>query len=556
MPPSLARRFKSQAPALRTCLLVVCVSALVASVFTSDVSSDQLPCPGKLFAPSSLLYFGGVAVLVRDVDQDGTLDFVVARPSRYHAEPAVVIGLNRQTIPLPSDPADLAFADIDQDGVGDLLVAGSNDAVYLLRGELSGQGGVHFTLADSFSVPAPHHIAIVDLNLDGAPDVAVAGDQGTYILASGGSGQQRHRLLTPQGPFTVGPDWAVAAGDFDADGLPDLAVSSMSRPEFSFLLGRSQAHWKVHTTRAIDISLPAPATAIAVTDFDHDGSSDIAVVASDSLIAFFGAPDLRRGGELRRVGLAAVEHQYGLIAADLDRDNIIDLATTDRDGSRVLLFRGLATGTFSPHEEYPVSRGAVALGTGDLNGDGRLDLVVVGSVLDVCLGQCNTAVPCFQLAAVISHETEDPFTLGLVAADFDGNGTLDLAASSDYSQRGIHIFLNDGSGQLRDHGPIQLPGFPLELASADFNGDGLPDLAATSYSDLFVLLGSGGGAFSAPTPIGLDLPPFGVTAADLNDDGFLDIAVTHYAYGSVSVLLGQGDGTFAPPARYSVGEVP
>jgi hypothetical protein len=111
--------------------------------------------------------------------------------------------------------------------------------------------------------------------------------------------------------------------------------------------------------------------------------------------------------------------------------------------------------------------------------------------------------------------------------------------------------------------------FPQALTVGDFNGDGLLDLAATDIAatvnvgNVTILLGTGGGSFGAPTTFAVEVTPLSLAVADFNGDGHLDLAVVNrdgpgpgVDPGTVSILLGIGDGSFLPQTVFTVGSEP
>ena len=99
---------------------------------------------------------------------------------------------------------------------------------------------------------------------------------------------------------------------------------------------------------------------------------------------------------------------------------------------------------------------------------------------------------------------------------------------------------------------------PVAIASGDFNGDGFPDRAVVNGGDnsISILLGNGDGNFQPAVNYGVGQFPTAIVAGDFNHDGHLDLAVTNYGAlagtGTVSILLGRGDGTFVARATYSM----
>ena len=151
-----------------------------------------------------------------------------------------------------------------------------------------------------------------------------------------------------------------------------------------------------------------------------------------------------------------------------------------------------------------------------------------------------------------------------VAGDFNGDGKLDLAGSGAQSAA---VMLGNGDGTLRARAEYPVAGQAQDLAAGDFNGDGKLDLAVTINDpqiSLSLLAGNGDGTFGAPVNFantsGFDSPA--VVATDLDNDGRLDVVIAHQiacftapcvASRTISVMLGLGDGTFRPAREIEVG---
>jgi len=205
--------------------------------------------------------------------------------------------------------------------------------------------------------------------------------------------------------------------------------------------------------------------------------------------------------------------------------------------------------------------------TGDLNGDGRLDLVTTnlngsesagpaGSV-GVLLGQTGGT-----FAAGVAYPSGGTSTYGVAVTDVNNDGRADVVTANEYSNN-VSVLLGTGTGTLGTATTYSTGTStnPFGLAVGDINNDGLVDIVtANTYftssgnSTVGVLLGNGNGTFGAPTayPLGTGNGARGVTLADLNKDSRLDIVVTDVNNG-IRVLLRLAAGGFSPVATYSIG---
>jgi VCBS repeat protein/FG-GAP repeat protein len=200
-----------------------------------------------------------------------------------------------------------------------------------------------------------------------------------------------------------------------------------------------------------------------------------------------------------------------------------------------------------------------AVAIGDLNGDGKPDLVVANSgnpsTVSVLRGDGHGG-----FAAATTYPSGGFFASSVAIGDLNGDGRADVAVTN-INSNNVCVLLGTGGGAL---GPPTCfrTGTALDLAPrsvviADLNGDGKLDLvvANPNANNVGVLLGNGTGAFAlaANYPTGSPSEPLSVAIADLNSDGRLDLAVANNSGGLVVILLGNGDGTFAPAVGYPLG---
>jgi hypothetical protein len=263
----------------------------------------------------------------------------------------------------------------------------------------------------------------------------------------------------------------------------------------------------------------------------------------------------------------AVDYPLGAFAAtalavgDLNGDGKIDLIAMSPYPPTLFILQGNGDGTFQAASQIPLAENSQPTGliVGDFNKDGKLDLALSGSfggpAVAVLLGSGN---------GTFEPEVDYPTSgsLSVIAGDFNGDGFDDLAVGSGYSGGGgdtISILLGNGDGTFKPYVGVPIPGDGEDvMAAADLNHDGKLDLVVASFYSttgaIAILLGNGDGSFAPAIFAGP--PGFGpnaVVVGDFNGDGKPDIAATNNGDNDVSVFIGIGDGTFKYPLNYPAG---
>jgi hypothetical protein len=203
----------------------------------------------------------------------------------------------------------------------------------------------------------------------------------------------------------------------------------------------------------------------------------------------------------------------------------------------------------------------------DFNGDGVLDLAVTNSgddTVGILLGQGDggfSAQVTFPLGGT-GATAAGPQPATMAVGDFNGDGQPDLVVAADNSNY-VWVLLGTGTGSFSSAATFTVGNIPDGLAVADFNGDGKADFAVANYGDdtVSVLLNQGGGGFALEGVYPVGTSPWTLGVGDFNGDGLPDLAVTNSDPEStgvytVSVLLNLGAGAFAAQVTYVVGECP
>jgi hypothetical protein len=231
-----------------------------------------------------------------------------------------------------------------------------------------------------------------------------------------------------------------------------------------------------------------------------------------------------------------------LTVGDFNNDGKLDIATGyDNPTQQVNVWLGNGNGTF----QNPISTPSPfyrqnAMLAADFNGDGRLDLAVsdLGGDIGIFLGKGDGTFP---QGGVLGSSIFAPAFMA--AGDFNGDGKLDLFVASEFIPSQFMVYLGNGDGTFQPTPPVDIPGNHGSAAVADFNGDGFLDLAlGDGQGSINVFLGNGDGTFQPPVNYQAGYGGMSVTAVDMNGDGKPDLVT--YSQSGVAILPGKGDGTF------------
>jgi hypothetical protein len=497
--------------------------------------------------------YGSNAVAVGGFNGDGKLDLV----TQFNAVPggAVLLGNGNGTfqsaVNYTGAGGPVAVADFNGDHKADLCEF-ENGEVALLLGNGNGtfKPAKDYYYAGGLNLP-PGGLAVADINGDGRPDVIIANGHDysdcISVLLNNGKGILAAPLLYVA---DVGPI-AVAAADFNGDGRADLVVANNDSTDVSVLFGRGNGTFVA--ARSYTAGGGHHSATVAAGNFNGDGLSDLAQVnALRGTVSIF----LNNGDGTFALTTALNPGLNGLsdvVVADFNGDGRLDLAVNS--GGTVAVFLGNGNGTFKRPIDSSSTNALGDLAVGDFNGDGKLDLVGTDSsdsLVDVLLGNGNGT---FQ-SAVNLGVSGGP--IAVAVADFNGDGKADLAVANN-GDATVGVLLGNGDGTFGAQTTYAVGNSPTDVAAADLNNDGHPDLVV-SNTDAFagnvdVLLNNGAGTFAKAKAYVPGSTARSVAIGDVTGDGIPDIvAVDYYGKDIVTVLVGNGNGTFRAPVNYTVAD--
>lgn len=341
-------------------------------------------------------------------------------------------------------------------------------------------------------------VIALDLNKDKLLDIVTSNQgDGTVSVALGQKDNQKGVKFGATASYatsTVGP-YETTAADFNGDGYPDLASANFGASNgapygiaVSVHINKGDGTFKDFVDYSATDLETDKLRAITSGDFNQDGKLDLAVAAQKTgLQMLLGKGDGTFAPHVLYPAGAAV---HGIVAADFNKDGKLDVALANNSPNKgaVNVLFGKGDGTFVATTGYPAGRNTFGLDTGDLNGDGYMDIVTANqadssiSVL-LNLGSKQPGVFAEQVVYPASGKA-----VAVSVADLNGDGKTDVLASAN-SGGVTDVYFNNGDGTLQASMPVATGNGSYDSVVADFNGDGTRDIASVASGSVTIMQG-------------------------------------------------------------------
>jgi hypothetical protein len=467
--------------------------------------------------------------------------------------------LSTTTYPVAGIGASILVADFDGDGIQDLAATQNGTSgpgnVVVLLGKSDGSFGPPKAFpAGSF----PFYLTTGDFNGDGVPDLAVTNLSATLgtagavtVLLGKGDGTFAPAVSYPVGEFAG----TIVAADFNGDGNVDLAAldTQMGIANYTnkvwVLLGRGNGTFKP----ALSTATGTGSGYLSFADVNNDGNVDL-IIADEFASAM--AIMLGKGDGTFQPSKEYVSAAQTVVTAPIPlTDGTTSIFSPDAASNSLMLSFIETDGTVDNPQLLTVGVGPASIAAADLNGDQKADLVITDAEAGKIYVELATGAGLFASPVTYSLGTQ-PGALAL--ADVNGDGKPDVIAGD---ATGIDVLLGKGDGTLDPVKTFPAGGSLSSVTIADFNSDGKPDVAAANAASggVSLFLGNGDGTFQGVRTIALtgSSVPLSTVTGDFNGDGKPDLIVAFSQSdptqpGGIAVLLGKGDGTFRSPANITL----
>jgi hypothetical protein len=544
-----------------------------------------------------------VTIAAGDINADGKIDVVVGNYGSHNvtvfkntSTGAGNISVAQDNFEAGNNPHSVAINDIDGDGKVDIAVSNSSsDKVSVLKNITTGAAIAFEPKVEFTSSAGPKGLSLGDLDGDGKPDMAVvnSGANNLSIWMSKTCAVPAISSFTPQsGP--VGSSVTITGSNFNPSvsgnvvmlGGARAVVTSASKTQLVATVPAGGSHQPVSVTtiangmtayssqsfittfncgsniktgfsfgQKADIGTNTQPVGIALGDLDNDGVPDVVVTNQGSNnISIFKNSSAGPGSITfaLKTNSNTASGPIDVVVADLDADGKQDVAVANLTSNNVSILRNVTVSggnpTLAEKRDYNTGTGPRQLALGDVDGDGRPDLLVLNSTGGTISVLKNTSAPGAISFAEKFDIVTNAQTYALAVQDFDGDSKVDIAFITNSSGTVSLIRNTSTSGAITFDGAavnFSVGRNPYDLASGDFDGDGKNDLAIINETDETVsvlrnISSPGGFAFTPRITYLVRQSPRAISIGDMDGDSKVDILVANYGSANISVLFNNG----------------
>jgi len=440
---------------------------------------------------------------------------------------------------------DLKTADIDNDNDIDIVVA-----TYSEMAAVRNNGDGTFAVPEYITVDSYlGDFMLADVNHDNYQDIIVANNEYLFdsvsVLLNNGDGTFADAVNFQVAENTYG----VTAADLNGDTHLDLAVACYMIDSMAILFGDGSGGFGA----AVKYEVGDRPLKIRASDYDNDTDPDLLVMDRNGVMVM--AND-GSGGFTAAGSHAGQSSPDNIAVADFNGDTFEDFVIS---GDSVEVFLNNGSGSFDSPYAYWVGEYPEFLAVGQLDDDASVDIAVLPYEDDdpgFVAVLLNDGTGDFMTAATLDAIAQDN---ALCASDIDGDNDWDLIVVSWWlgSTDTLVVMQNDGTGVFTPGVKYPVGQKAWTVVASDLTGDNMDDFIV-GYSDLgtnyvTVLLNNGSGFLGGATNYTVQLRPTAIFADDFDGDDFNDLAVLNIRDTSVSILINDGDGTFGTATNYNVG---
>jgi hypothetical protein len=516
--------------------------------FVSDRFGDTYPWILYSSPIVNLDYRYGVFKQLGDINNDGVLDVLTLQrglftlwlgngDSSFREQQSFHSGFNERLF------SSFAIEDVNADNILDLVgidTSGVNIAVRIGNGNGSFQAPRHYAAGNVNKV-----MCLSDVNGDDKLDVLVSNIDSSSISVLFGNGEGSFQESQHFYSCSSACEYQREFGDVNGDGIVDAVHGNWLRGYFEVELGNEDGSFREHQSVRIGLETYLP----RLGDLNGDGTLDAAVPYWDGVAILLNQGD----GTFHKhhhVGTGD-DHTQRVSLSDVSGDGSLDLLSSGRFSDFVSVAINEGDGSFQNPQKLVFGSGYSLAHSGDVNGDGFVDVVVNHSrrTIATVLGNGDGT---FQIP--MSLETGDDIA-SMALNDVNRDGTLDILGTNPNSNS-IFVLTSNGNGDFDELQNYPAGDHPTSISLGDVNGDGnLDGVVSSSENDsISVLLGNENGSFQELLPALTADAPDSLSLGDLNGDNQLDGVFIESD--NISVTLGNGDGSFQEQQHYTAGSSP